>query len=111
MQLPFGITVSGDAFQWKLDNIYNPLPNMIGIADDIDIIIWGEDPDEAYDLKKPLILQTDAYTKGVSAVLLQDEKPIYFASRALHGSKRNYVAIELKALTVSWAVEKFHHYL
>ncbi len=35
--------MSGNAFQRKLDNIYNPLPNTIGIADDI--IIWGENPD------------------------------------------------------------------
>ena len=41
--LPFGINVSGDAFQRKLDTIYNPLPNVIGIADDL--IIWGNKGD------------------------------------------------------------------
>ena len=42
-RLPFGINVSGDAFQRKLDTIYNPLPNVIGIADDL--IIWGNKED------------------------------------------------------------------
>ena len=41
--LPFRINVSGDAFQRKLDTIYNPLPNVIGIADDLNI--WGNKDD------------------------------------------------------------------
>ena len=43
MRLPFGVNVSGDAVQRKTDEIYNPLPNVIGIADDI--IIWGDKED------------------------------------------------------------------
>ena len=35
--------MSGDAVQRKTDEIYNPLPNVIGIADDI--IIWGDKED------------------------------------------------------------------
>ena len=233
-RLPFGINVSGDAFQRKLDEVYNPLPNVIGIADDI--IIWGEKADGSdhdaalqnflevtrknnlkinydkiqyktqsvtfygetfttaghkpaddkvkaiqempvpasvpelqrflgmcnflskftprmaelseplrqltknnvvfqwypehqaafddlkkeitaaptlryYDRTKPITLQTDACRKGLGAVLLQEGQPIYFASKALQPHHDNYVAIELEALAVSWAMEKFHHYL
>ena len=36
-----------------------------------------------YNPQKETILQTDASTKGLGACLLQDEKPIYFASKAL----------------------------
>ena len=43
MRLPLGITISGDAFQIKLDAIYSSLPNTTGIEDDM--IIWGENPD------------------------------------------------------------------
>ena len=32
---------------------------------------------------KPLMLQTDASSKGLSAVLLQGSQPVYFASKAL----------------------------
>ena len=233
-RLPFSINVSGDAFQRKLDTIYNPLPNVIGIADDLIIwgnkedgsdhdealtkflqttkenglkinidkiqykakevsffgetyttnghrpstekikaiqdmpvptnvtelqtflgmcqylvkysartaelseplrqltckdtpFTWGPEHDEAlkalkkeisaaptlryYDPCQPLILQTDACSKGLGAVLLQNGQPVYFASKALHGSQKNYVAIELEALAVSWAIKKFHHYL
>ena len=50
--LPFGLTVSGDIFQHKLDAIYGDLPLTIGCADEM--IIWGEkddlsDNDEALD--------------------------------------------------------------
>ena len=60
---------------------------------------------------KETVLQTDASTKGLGACLLQDEKPIYFASKALTETQRGYVAIEIKSLAVAWTVEKFHHFL
>ena len=41
--LPFGLTVSGDVFQHKLDAIYGDLSLTIGCADDM--IIWGEKDD------------------------------------------------------------------
>ena len=36
-----------------------------------------------YDPKKTSVLQTDASINGLGACLLQDEKPVYFASKAL----------------------------
>ena len=36
---------------------------------------------------------------------------MYFASKSLTAAQQNYVAIELEALAVSWAVKRFHHYL
>ena len=42
-RLPFGSTVSGDAFQRKFDAICRYLPHTIGIADDM--IVWWKKPD------------------------------------------------------------------
>ena len=64
-----------------------------------------------YDPKKPTVLQTDASAKGLGACLLQCEHPVYFGSKALTDPQKGYVAIELEALAVSWAMEKFHHFL
>ena len=64
-----------------------------------------------YNPKKETVLQTDASTKGLGACLLQDKKPIHFASKALIETQRGYVAIEIESLAVAWAVEKFHHFL
>ena len=64
-----------------------------------------------YNPWKETILQTDASTKGLGACLLQNEKPIYFTSKALTETQRGYVATEIESLAVAWAVEKFHHFL
>ena len=88
---------------------------------------WGPEHDEAFRLikreimatpilayynpSKPTILQTDASCKGLGTCLLQNEKPMYFASKALTEMQKGYVAIELELLAVTWAKEKFHHFL
>ena len=36
--MPFGITVAGDVFQWKLDEYFDHIKNLIVIADDVMII-------------------------------------------------------------------------
>ena len=58
-----------------------------------------------------MILQKDASIKGLGACLLQEGKPIYFASKALTEAQKRYVAIELKSLAVAWAMENCHHFL
>ena len=89
--------------------------------------IWGREHTEAFQLlkreistapilrhynpKKPVVLQADACNKGLGAVLLQDGHPVYFTLKSLTTAQQNYVAIVLEALAVSWAVQKFHHYL
>ena len=64
-----------------------------------------------YNPQKETVLQTDTSIKGLGACLLQEEKPVYFASKALTETQRRYIAIEIKSLAVAWAVEKFHHFL
>ena len=64
-----------------------------------------------YSPKKATVLQTYSSIKGLGTCLLQDRCPIYFASKSLQDAKCGYVAIELEALAVTWAMEKFHHYL
>ena len=56
-------------------------------------------------------LQTDASKKGLGAVLLQNSKPVMFASRALTGSERNYQNLERECLATIWGMEKFHCFL
>ena len=51
-------------------------------------------------------LQTNASKKGLGAVLLQNSKPVMFASRALTGSERNYQNLERECLVTIWGMEK-----
>ena len=64
-----------------------------------------------YNPKKETILQTDASIKGLSTYLLQEQRPVYFASKALTEIQRGYVAIEIESLAVAWAMKKLHHFL
>ena len=56
-------------------------------------------------------LQTDASKKGLGAVILQDSKPVMFASRALTGSEMNYQNLERECLATIWGMEKCHYFL
>ena len=64
-----------------------------------------------YNPRKSTVLQTDVSIKGLEACLLQDERPVYFASKALTEAQRGYIVIELESFAVAWAMEKFHHFL
>ena len=64
-----------------------------------------------YNPKKQTVLQTDASIKGLGACLMQEENPVYFASKALTDAQQGYVAIEVESLAVAWVMEKFHHFL
>ena len=64
-----------------------------------------------YNPRKQTVLHTDASIKRIGAWLLQDEKPVYFASKALTDAQRGYIAIELESLLVAWVIEQFHHFL
>jgi transposase InsO family protein len=64
-----------------------------------------------YDPTKEAVLQTDASDYGLGCVLLQNGKPVMYASKAIQQHERGYVAIEKEALAAAWAMEKFHHFL
>ena len=64
-----------------------------------------------YNPTKQTVLQIDTSIEGLGACLLQDEKLVYFASKALTEVQKGYVAIEIESLAVTWAMEKFHHFL
>ena len=64
-----------------------------------------------FDQSKTSTIQSDASKKGLGAVLLQDNKPVIYASRALTETKQRYSNIERDLLSVVFALERFHHYI
>ena len=60
---------------------------------------------------RPTTLQTDASKKGLGAVILQDSRPVMFASWALTGAEENYQNLERECLVTIWGMEKFHYFL
>ena len=61
--------------------------------------------------KSDTALQTNASKKGLGAVILQNSKPVMFASRALTGAEKNYQNLERECLAMIWGMEKFHYFL
>ena len=88
---------------------------------------WGKAEDDAFtslkisissapvlkffDPKEPVTLSVDASQKGVGAVLLQNDRPVAFASKALTPSQENYAQIEKEMLAIVFGCERFHDYL
>ena len=72
----------------------------------------SEDTKLAYcDTQKPVILQVDASQHGLGAALIQQGKPIAFASKALTKTESNYANIEREMLAIVYGCERFHTYL
>jgi transposase InsO family protein len=64
-----------------------------------------------YDSREPVVLQVDASQAGMGAVLLQDGKPVAYASRALTPTQERYAQIEKEMLAIVFGCERFHQYL
>ena len=64
-----------------------------------------------FDVNAETTLQTDASKKGLGACLIQKEKVMCYASRALTKTEQNYQNLEREALETIWGMEKFHYFL
>ena len=63
-----------------------------------------------FDNSKKLVIQCDASSQGLGAALLQDHKPLAYASRALTETETRYATIEKEMLAIIFALEKWHQY-
>jgi len=63
-----------------------------------------------YEREKDLVIQCDASEGGLGAALLQNGRPLAYASRALTAAERNYAQIEKELLAIVFSTERFHQY-
>ena len=61
-----------------------------------------------YDRNKPITLQVDASSRGLGATIIQDGRPIAFASKALTETESRYANIEWELLAIVYGCTKFH---
>ena len=63
-----------------------------------------------FDKDKPCEVQCDASLKGIGVCLLQNNNPIYFASKSLTETESRYSNIEREMLGVVFALTRLHQY-
>lgn len=89
--------------------------------------IWGKAQEESYkklinlissppvlafyNVAKPIVLSVDASSVGLGGVLLQDNKPIAYCSKALTETEKGYSQIEKECLAILFGCTHFHQYL
>jgi hypothetical protein len=97
------LTQKGTVFLWQ--------PQHQRAFDDIKDEICNLPVLAYYDADREKIIQCDASKKGLGAVLLQDQRPVMFVSRALASHEQNYSNIEREFLSVKFALQKMREYI
>ena len=64
-----------------------------------------------YDVTDDVTISVDALSTGLRAVLLQNNQPVAFASKALTETQRKYAQIEKEMLAIVFGCTKFHQYI
>ncbi|CAC5384425.1 unnamed protein product [Mytilus coruscus] len=103
IDIPKPTDVSGDSeFCW--------IENHDKALEEIKRLVTAEPVLRYYDPKLQLTVQSDASQTGLGAAVMQEDRPVAYASRALNDTETRYAQIEKELLSVIFGLEKFHLY-
>ncbi|XP_063441937.1 uncharacterized protein K02A2.6-like [Mytilus trossulus] len=78
--------------------------------EEIKRLVTAEPVLKYYDPKLQLKVQSDSSQTGLGAAVMQEDRPVAYASRALTDTETRYAQIEKELLSVIFGLEKFHSY-
>lgn len=64
-----------------------------------------------FDPEKEVTLQVDASKHGLGATIMQEGRPVAYASKLLNSKEQNYAQIEKELYAVLYGCKRFHEYL
>jgi hypothetical protein len=64
-----------------------------------------------FDAHKPIVIECNASGTGLGSVLLQENRSIAYASRALTTTEQNYAQIEKETLAIVFSCIRFSQYI
>ena len=64
-----------------------------------------------FDKDQPVTVSVDASMKGIGACLIQDGRPVHYASRSLTPAEKNYGQIDREMAGIVFGCQKFHDYI
>lgn len=96
------LTRKDTQWQWseEQDNAFQKIQHMVTQAPVLSY----------YDPCNELTIQCDASQSGLGAALLQNGRPIEYASRALTETEKRYAQIEKEMLAIVFSLERFNQY-
>ena len=121
-------------FLGMVNYVHKFIPNLSSIAEPLRITLkkniawhWGYEQRVAFNILKQALtnhpvlehynprdkvtIQVDASKSGLGAALLQNDKPIALASKALNEAQSKYAVIEKELLAICFGVKRFHNYV
>ena len=95
------IQKKGVIFEWKTpqEKAFNRLKKILAKAENL----------QHYDVNKPVTLQVDASKNGLGACLLQENRPVEYASISLTETQQQYSQLEKEALAINFGCMRFHY--
>jgi len=90
-------------FKWseECDDAFNKLKNILSSNPVV----------KPFDINEKCILTTDASKVSIGSVLMQNNRPVIYASRKLTKAEQNYSNIEREALAIFWSVRRLKNFL